>query len=108
MLHSLTLKACIWRQGREILVRCCLGAARLAPGASAGGQNANQLHTELAASGVLAVQADVLVCARGGGGLLRSRMQLVAELWKEGICAEVLPARAPHVTVAGEPVWARV
>ena len=35
------------------------------------------------------MQADVLVCARGGGGLLRDRMALVSQLWSAGIKAEV-------------------
>jgi hypothetical protein len=28
---------------------------------------------------------SVLVCSRGGGGLLNERMELVAELWKANI-----------------------
>lgn len=27
----------------------------------------------------------ILVCSRGGGGLLEERMELVAELWEENI-----------------------
>lgn len=39
-----------------------------------------------------------MVCARGGGGLLRERMALVAALWAAGIRAELLPAAAPSVS----------
>lgn len=28
---------------------------------------------------------SVLICSRGGGGLLEERMELVAELWEENI-----------------------
>ena len=28
---------------------------------------------------------DVLICAKGGGGLLRERMKLAAQLWEAGI-----------------------
>lgn len=47
-------------------------------------------------------QADVLVCARGGGGLLRERMALVSSLWAAGIRAELLPAAAPSSTAQYE------
>ena len=40
---------------------------------------------------VVPAQADVLVCARGGGGMLRDRMTLAAQLWAAGIRAEVQP-----------------
>ena len=36
-------------------------------------------------------QAEVLVCARGGGGLLRERMALASQLWAAGLKAEFLP-----------------
>lgn len=36
-------------------------------------------------------QADVLVAARGGGGLLKERMALARSLWDAGISAEMLP-----------------
>uniref|UniRef100_A0A061SEW0 Eukaryotic translation initiation factor 2-alpha kinase 4 n=1 Tax=Tetraselmis sp. GSL018 TaxID=582737 RepID=A0A061SEW0_9CHLO len=42
--------------------------------------------------------ADVLVCARGGGGLLRERMALVAALWARQIKAEMLHAASPSLT----------
>lgn len=44
------------------------------------------------------MQADVLVCARGGGGLLQERMALAARLWEAGVRAELLPAAAPSLT----------
>ena len=44
------------------------------------------------------MQADVLVCSRGGGGLLRERMQLVRSLWDAGVAAEMLHAAAPSLT----------
>ena len=42
------------------------------------------------------------MCARGGGGLLRERMQLVASLWAAGLRAELLPAAAPSATAQYE------
>lgn len=36
-------------------------------------------------------QADVLVCSRGGGGLLKERMALARSLWDAGLSAELLP-----------------
>ncbi|XP_042044416.1 eIF-2-alpha kinase GCN2 isoform X2 [Salvia splendens] len=41
---------------------------------------------------------NVLVCSRGGGGLLFERMELVAELWEENIRAEFVPLRDPSLT----------
>ncbi|KAK4752449.1 hypothetical protein SAY87_021247 [Trapa incisa] len=41
---------------------------------------------------------SVLVCSRGGGGLLEERMELAAELWKENIKAEIVPAPDPSLT----------
>ncbi|KAL0340551.1 UNVERIFIED_CONTAM: eIF-2-alpha kinase GCN2, partial [Sesamum radiatum] len=41
---------------------------------------------------------NVLVCSRGGGGLLVERMELVAELWEENIKAEFVPLRDPSLT----------
>jgi translation initiation factor 2-alpha kinase 4 len=43
-------------------------------------------------------QADVLVAARGGGGLLKERMALARSLWDAGISAEMLPQTAPSLT----------
>ncbi|XP_057957013.1 eIF-2-alpha kinase GCN2 [Malania oleifera] len=40
---------------------------------------------------------SVLVCSRGGGGLLEDRMELVAELWEENIKAEFVPMSDPSL-----------
>ncbi|KAJ4844021.1 eukaryotic translation initiation factor 2-alpha kinase [Turnera subulata] len=42
--------------------------------------------------------SSVLVCSRGGGGLLVQRMELVAELWDENIKAEFVPVPDPSLT----------
>lgn len=34
----------------------------------------------------------MLVCSKGGGGLLRERMEIVSELWDESIKASILIA----------------
>ena len=52
-------------------------------------------------------QADVLVCARGGGGMLRERMALLSSLWAAGIKAETAPAAAPSMTAQYEHASAR-
>jgi translation initiation factor 2-alpha kinase 4 len=44
------------------------------------------------------VQADVLVCSRGGGGMLTERMQLVGRLWAAGIRAETMHVMSPSTT----------
>ena len=50
-------------------------------------------------AGASAVSAlDVLVAARGGGGMLRQRVELVAQLWAAGVRAETLPQSAPSLT----------
>ncbi|GAV69857.1 Pkinase domain-containing protein/RWD domain-containing protein/HGTP_anticodon2 domain-containing protein/tRNA-synt_His domain-containing protein [Cephalotus follicularis] len=41
---------------------------------------------------------NILVCSRGGGGLLVERMELVAELWEENIKAEFVPIPDPSLT----------
>uniref|UniRef100_A0A7N0TW19 Non-specific serine/threonine protein kinase n=1 Tax=Kalanchoe fedtschenkoi TaxID=63787 RepID=A0A7N0TW19_KALFE len=41
---------------------------------------------------------SVLVCSRGGGGLLEQRMDLVAELREKGIKAEFVPVDDPSLT----------
>ncbi|XP_047330262.1 eIF-2-alpha kinase GCN2 [Impatiens glandulifera] len=41
---------------------------------------------------------SVLVCSRGGGGLLEERMELVAELWEEGIRAQLVSVSDPSFT----------
>ncbi|XP_073116363.1 eIF-2-alpha kinase GCN2 isoform X3 [Elaeis guineensis] len=40
---------------------------------------------------------SVLVCSRGGGGLLQERMAFVAELWQANIKAEFVPQPDPSV-----------
>lgn len=44
------------------------------------------------------VGINVLVCSRGGGGLLEERMELVAGLWEENIKAEFVPVSDPSLT----------
>uniref|UniRef100_A0A2P2LII9 Uncharacterized protein MANES_11G120800 n=3 Tax=Rhizophora mucronata TaxID=61149 RepID=A0A2P2LII9_RHIMU len=41
---------------------------------------------------------NVLVCSKGGGGLLVERMKLVAELWEENIKADFVPIPDPSLT----------
>ncbi|CAN6448832.1 unnamed protein product [Victoria cruziana] len=41
---------------------------------------------------------SVLVCSKGGGGLLEERMKLVAELWEANIKAVLVPVRDPSLT----------
>ncbi|MED6189778.1 eukaryotic translation initiation factor 2-alpha kinase, partial [Stylosanthes scabra] len=41
---------------------------------------------------------SVLVCSRGGGGLMMERMELVAELWGEKLKAEFVPIPDPSLT----------
>lgn len=41
---------------------------------------------------------EVLVCSKGGGGLLRERMEIVSELWDESIKAEFLHSPSPSLT----------
>lgn len=41
---------------------------------------------------------DVVVCVRGGDGMLALRMQLLASLWAAGIAAEQLPRETPSLT----------
>ncbi|RDY12691.1 eIF-2-alpha kinase GCN2, partial [Mucuna pruriens] len=41
---------------------------------------------------------NILVCSRGGGGLLVERMELVAELWEENFKAEFVPTPDPSLT----------
>ena len=40
----------------------------------------------------------MLVCAKGGGGLLKERMALVADLWAAGLRAEMMQQAAPSLT----------
>ncbi|XP_024962899.1 eIF-2-alpha kinase GCN2 isoform X1 [Cynara cardunculus var. scolymus] len=41
---------------------------------------------------------SILVCSRGGGGLLEKRMELVAELWEDDIKAQYVPLLDPSLT----------
>lgn len=52
-------------------------------------------------------QADVLVCAKGGGGLLKERMALVADLWGAGLRAELMQQAAPSLTAQYDYAHAR-
>lgn len=49
----------------------------------------------------------MLVCAKGGGGLLKERMALVADLWAAGIRAEMLQQAAPSLTAQYEYAHSR-
>ncbi|KAK1294604.1 putative serine/threonine-protein kinase GCN2 [Acorus calamus] len=40
----------------------------------------------------------ILICSRGGGGLLEERMELVADLWDANIKAEFVPSLDPSFT----------
>uniref|UniRef100_A0A803KTE7 non-specific serine/threonine protein kinase n=1 Tax=Chenopodium quinoa TaxID=63459 RepID=A0A803KTE7_CHEQI len=42
--------------------------------------------------------AGVLVCSKGGGGLLEERMEIVVELWEANIKAEYVPSSDPSLT----------
>ena len=44
----------------------------------------------------------MLVCAKGGGGLLKERMALVADLWVAGLRAEMMQQAAPSLTAQYE------
>ncbi|XP_022150410.1 eIF-2-alpha kinase GCN2 isoform X2 [Momordica charantia] len=41
---------------------------------------------------------SVLICSRGGGGLLLERMELAGELWEEKIKAQLVPTPDPSLT----------
>ncbi|CAA6668287.1 unnamed protein product [Spirodela intermedia] len=45
---------------------------------------------------------SVLVCSRGGGGMLEERMELVAELWQANLKAEFVPLSDPSLTLQYE------
>lgn len=42
--------------------------------------------------------AEVLVCSKGGGGLLRERMEVVSELWDGNIKADFVHSLSPSLT----------
>ena len=52
-------------------------------------------------------QAEVLVCAKGGGGLLKERMALAALLWEAGIRTELVHSASPSQTAQYEYAGAR-
>ena len=54
-----------------------------------------------------ASQAEVLVCSKGGGGMLQERMALAALLWEAGIRAELVHEAAPSQTAQYEYAGAR-
>ncbi|KAK9906778.1 hypothetical protein WJX75_007809 [Coccomyxa subellipsoidea] len=54
-----------------------------------------------------ASQAEVLVCAKGGGGLLKERMALAALLWEAGIRTELVHSASPSQTAQYEYAGAR-
>jgi len=70
------------------------GAAPTAVGISFSVSRLAQLALPAAASAA----TDVLVAARGGGGLLAERLALTAALWQAGVRAETLPQPAPSMT----------
>lgn len=45
---------------------------------------------------------NVLICSRGGGGLLQERMELVAELWQANMKARFVPLTDPSLTTQYE------
>ena len=53
------------------------------------------------------LQADVLVCAKGGGGLLKERMALASDLWAAGLRAEMMQQAAPSLTAQYEYAHSR-
>ncbi|KAH9310730.1 hypothetical protein KI387_025765, partial [Taxus chinensis] len=56
------------------------------------------LHSASAESFKTETGTSVLVCSRGGGGLLKERMEVVAELWDANIKAEFVCTPAPSLT----------
>eukprot|EP00268_Persea_americana_P003306 TRINITY_DN10996_c0_g1_i6.p1 TRINITY_DN10996_c0_g1~~TRINITY_DN10996_c0_g1_i6.p1 ORF type:complete len:1275 (-),score=277.01 TRINITY_DN10996_c0_g1_i6:717-4541(-) len=42
--------------------------------------------------------SKILICSKGGGGMLEERMELVAELWEANIKAEFVPTSDPSLT----------
>ena len=79
-------------------------AAHWPPGADAGppgGVGVSFSATRMAALATVQTNVnalDILVAARGGGGLLRARLELTSALWDAGMRAETLPAAAPSLT----------
>lgn len=71
-------------------------AAGLSP--LAGGTHSAHSGASVPAAISAAAATDVVVCARGGGGLLSERLHLAAELWKAGLRAETPPSACPSAT----------
>jgi translation initiation factor 2-alpha kinase 4 len=67
-------------------VGVCFSASRLGALASSAGAQTSPSSV------------DVVVASRGGGGLLRERLELVHSLWQAGIRAETLPHPSPSLT----------
>ena len=72
-------------------------AGFLSPGL-AGSSHALSSGPSVPAAVSAAAATDVVVCARGGGGLLSERLQLAAELWRAGLRAETPPSPCPSAT----------
>jgi translation initiation factor 2-alpha kinase 4 len=60
--------------------------------------SATRLASLLGAPPSSSAALDVLVAARGGGGMLRARLELTSALWAAGVRAETLPHAAPSLT----------
>lgn len=81
------------------------GACGAAPGAGSRlcGSEGAKLDGILESGGIVCckinfnLQADVLVCSRGGGRMLKERMGLARELWAAGLRALFLQAANPHM-----------
>ena len=73
-----------WNVDRLVSITARLRAARTA---------AVQGHPTQAAQAA----AEVMVCARGGGGMLRERCTVLRRLRAAGVAAEVLPRATPSV-----------
>ncbi|KAF3655248.1 hypothetical protein FXO38_14764 [Capsicum annuum] len=84
------------------VVRKCTDAPKSNPPGAAGSSLALETILQHASLDIRPYRYDVvtnvLVCSRGGGGLLIERMELLAELWEENIRAEFVPLRDPSLT----------
>ena len=81
---------------RALPSRSGADAAGLSP--LAGGTHSAHSGASVPAAISAAAATDVVVCARGGGGLLSERLHLAAELWKAGLRAETPPSACPSAT----------
>jgi Anticodon binding domain len=69
---------------------------KFGPGRGIVGTGSRSIHMcRYAGANAVGAQADVLVCSRGGGGLLKERMALLGVLWEAGIRAEMVPEVNP-------------